>query len=129
MLEDLVKRHSLFWILPQKASDQVLGVGGDMAREGEPDVHDVPVGLLVGLRLEGRLATQELVGEDAQGPMVHSLAVRITLETDNLLSPQSPRCPYLDHLRRQVVQCPAHGGSPAAGGVHRPPKVRDLEIT
>ena len=82
MLEDLVKRHSLLWILPQKASDQVLGVGGDMAREGEPDVHDVPVGVLVGLRLEGRLATQELVGEDTQGPVVHSLAVRMTLQTD-----------------------------------------------
>ena len=129
MLEDLVKRHSLLWILPQKSSDQVLGVGGDMAREGEPDVHDVPVGLLVGLRLEGRLATQELVCEDTQGPVVHSLAVRVTLATDNLLSPQSPRCPHLDHLRRQVVQCPAHCCSPAAGGVHRPTKVRDLEIT
>ena len=129
MLEDLVKRHSLIWILLQKASDQVLGVGGDMTREVEPNVHDVPVGLLVGLRLEGWLAHQELIGEDAQGPVVHSLAVRMTLETDKLISPQSPRCPHLDHLRGQVVQCPAHGGPPAAGGVHGPPEVRDLEIT
>ena len=129
MLENIRKRHPLLRILPQEVPDQVLGVGGDVRREVEPDVDDVPVGVLVGLRLEGRLATQELVGEDAQGPVVHSLAVRVTLETDNLLSPQSPRCPHLDHLRRQVVQCPAHGGSPAAGGVHRPPKVRDLEIT
>ena len=81
MLEDLVKRHSLFWILPQKASDQVLGVGGDMAREGEPDVHDVPVGVLVGLRLEGGLSDQELVGEDAERPVVHPLTVGVTLET------------------------------------------------
>ena len=81
MLEDLVKRHSLLRILPEKTSDQVLGVGGDVCREHESDVDDVPVGLLVGLRLEGWLAHQELIGQDTQGPVVHSLAVGMTLET------------------------------------------------
>lgn len=81
MLEDLVKRHSLLRILPEKTSDQVLGVGGNVCRERESDVDDVPVGLLVGLRLKGWLAHQELIGQDAQGPVIHPLAVGLTLET------------------------------------------------
>lgn len=47
MLEDLVKRHPLLRILPEKAPDQVLGVTGDVRREGESDIDNVPVGLLV----------------------------------------------------------------------------------
>ena len=81
MLENIRKRHPLLRILPQEVPDQVLGVGGDVRREVEPDVDDVPVGVLVGLRLEGGLSDQELVGEDAERPVVNPLAVGVTLET------------------------------------------------
>ena len=81
MVENIRKRHPLLRILPQEVPDQVLGVGGDVRREVEPDVDDVPVGVLVGLRLEGGLSDQELVGEDAERPVVNSLAVGVTLET------------------------------------------------
>ena len=35
---------------------------------------------------------------------------------------------YLNHLRGQVVESAAHGGAPAAGRVHGPPEVGDLEV-
>ena len=38
------------------------------------------------------------------------------------------RVTYLNHLRGQVVESAAHGGAPAAGGVHGPPEVGDLEV-
>ena len=79
MLENIRKRHPLLRILPQEVPDQVLGVGGDVRREVEPDVDDVPVGVLVGLRLEGGLSDQELVGEDAERPVVHPFVMAKTL--------------------------------------------------
>ena len=39
------------------------------------------------------------------------------------------RVSYLNHLRGQVVESAAHGGAPAAGRVHGPPEVGDLEVT
>ena len=86
MLENIRKRHPLLRILPQEVPDQVLGVGGDVRREVEPDVDDVPVGVLFGLCLEGGLADQELVGEDAERPVVHPLTIEITLETWDMSS-------------------------------------------
>ena len=38
------------------------------------------------------------------------------------------RVTYLNHLRGQVVESAAHGGAPAAGRVHGPPEVGDLEV-
>ena len=38
------------------------------------------------------------------------------------------RVTYLNHLRGQIVESAAHGGAPAAGRVHRPPEVGDLEV-
>ena len=34
----------------------------------------------------------------------------------------------LDHLGREVVECPAHRPAAAVGRVHRPPEVRDLDV-
>ena len=38
------------------------------------------------------------------------------------------RVTYLNHLRGKVVKSAAHGGAPAAGRVHGPPEVGDLEV-
>ena len=38
------------------------------------------------------------------------------------------RVTYLNHLRGQIVESAAHGGAPAAGRVHGPPEVGDLEV-
>lgn len=35
---------------------------------------------------------------------------------------------YLDHLWRQVIERATQGRALGAGGVHRPPKVRDLQL-
>ena len=59
--ENLMERHPLLRVLPQEPPDQGPGLDGDMRREVEPDVDDLPVGLLFGLCLEGGLADQELV--------------------------------------------------------------------
>ena len=36
---------------------------------------------------------------------------------------------HLDHFRRQVVKGPAEGLTPGVGGMHRPAKVRNLELS
>ena len=66
--------------------------GLHVSRPLDVDAEDAVVGLVVALRLEGRLADQELVAEHTQRPQVHLLVVGRAL----------------DHLRRQVVQRPAH---------------------
>jgi len=112
MFQHVLEVHPLVGVLPEQLDDEVPGRAGDVGREPEVDVDDPLVGVLVGLGLEWRFADQELVGEDAECPVVHPLVVGLTL----------------DHLRRKIVQGPAHGGPSAAGGVHGPAKVGDLEV-
>ena len=112
MFQHVLEVNPLVGVLPQQLDDEVPGGARDVGGEPQVDVDDPLVGVLVGLGLKRRFTHQELVGEDAQGPVVHPLVVGLAL----------------DHLRGQVVQGPAHGGPPGAGGVHRPPEVGDLEV-
>jgi hypothetical protein len=66
----------------------------------------------VALGLKGRLADAELVGEDAQRPDVDGVVVVLVL----------------DHLGRQVVERATERGAAGGGRVHRPAKVRDLDL-
>lgn len=80
-------------------NDDVPGLVRDMRGEGEVHPADALVGVGVGLGLEGRLATQELVAQDPQGPQIHGLIVSLAFH----------------HLWGQVVQratqcCPSGGG-------------------
>ena len=40
--ENLLERHPLLRVPPQEPPDQGLGLDGDVRREVEPDVDDVP---------------------------------------------------------------------------------------
>ena len=40
--ENLLERHPLLWVLPEEPPDQGLGLDGDVRREMEPDVDNVP---------------------------------------------------------------------------------------
>ena len=112
MFQHVFEIHPLVRVLPEQLGDEVPGGARHVGREPEVDVDDPLVRVLVGFRLKRRFADQELVGEDAEGPVVDPLVVGLAL----------------DHLRREVVQGSAHGGPPAAGGVHRPAEVGDLEV-
>ena len=67
---------------------------------------------LVWLGLERRLADEELVAKDSEGPKVDLLVVRGAFH----------------HLRRQVVERSAHGGAAGRGRVNAPPEVGDLQV-
>ena len=45
--ENLMERHPLLRVLPQEPPDQGPGLDGDVRREVEPYVDDVPEGVLV----------------------------------------------------------------------------------
>ena len=79
MPEHILQRQPLLRALPQQPGDQVPRGARHVAREPQVDVDDPLVGVLVGLGLERRFPHQELVGEDPQSPMVHTLVVGVTL--------------------------------------------------
>ena len=96
MFQNVLQCDSVRGILPQEPCHQVPGLTGDVRGEPEVDAADPLVGVRVGLSLEWWLAHQELVGEDTEGPVVDSLVVGVAV----------------DHLGWEVVQGPAHRGSP-----------------
>ena len=79
MFQHVLEIQPLVRVLPEQLDDEVPGGARHVRREPEVDVDDplpLPlVGVLVGLRLKRRFADQELVGEDAEGPVVHPLVV------------------------------------------------------
>ena len=62
--------------------------------------------------LEGRFAAKELVGEDAKGPEVHLLIVRLLIH----------------HLWREVVERSTEGMPPVARRMHAPAEISQLEL-
>ena len=61
--------------MSQQLGDEVLGAGGEVPGPLDVDPGDSRVGLLVGLRLEGRLTGQEFEAEHSQSPQVDFLVV------------------------------------------------------
>ena len=66
-------------------------------------------------RLEGRPARDKLKSKDTHAPDIHTIAILLFTR--------------LHHLRRQVVECTAHGLSAIGGGVHAPTEVSQLDHT
>lgn len=95
--------------------DEISGLGADKGRNGHVALGDAPLGHDGGV-LEGGLADEELVGEDAEAPEVDLLVVRVVGGAG------------LDHLGGQVVEGAAHGLAAAVRGVDAPAEVGDLDL-
>lgn len=78
--------------LAQQPRDEVLGQDGHVVGVVDLERLNLLVRQLRVLRLERRLAHEELVAQDAQAPLVHRRVVRLALH----------------HLWRQIVQRAAH---------------------
>lgn len=95
--------------------NQITALGAHKRRDGHVGPSDPPLRHDGGI-LEGGLANEELVREDAEAPQVDLLVVRVVGGAG------------LDHLRGQVVEGAAHGLAAAVGGVHAPPEVGQLDL-
>lgn len=91
---DLLQTHALGGVAGQQAADEVHHLRGEVDREIDGDLQNFIIGLvLVGLGLEGSLASTQLIAEDTQTPNVGLFIVEL---------------PSND-LRRDVVEGPAEG--------------------
>ena len=112
VLHDLWQRPAAGGVLHEQARNEVLCAVGEEGGELEVDFGDAAVGLAVAVGLEGRVADEELVAEDAEGPDVHRLVVGLALH----------------HLGGEVVEGAAEGVALGGGGVNGPSEVCDLDL-
>ena len=113
MVFDLVEGESLGGIIGEDVRNEVSGFGRHELGELQVYFLYSIIGCLVVLCLEGRVAHEELVAQDAQAPDVDFVVVG----------------EVIDHLGGQVVKSAAEGLPPVIGGVDAPPEVSYLDST
>jgi hypothetical protein len=110
---NLGQGESLVRIISKNAADEVFDFVTQPHGELQVYLFYSVIGCLVVLRLEGRIADDELVAEDAERPNVHLVVVGLVI----------------DHLRRQIVESATEGLPPVVRSVDAPPKVSNLNCT
>ena len=80
MLQHVCEIDPSLRILPEQLRHEVPRPLRHVGRKPKVHAHDPPVSVVVGRGLKWRAAHDELVGEDAEGPVVHPLVVGLAID-------------------------------------------------
>jgi len=112
VLQYILQLQSLTGTLSQQSRDQILGLCTQVRGILDINSRDSLVSLVVGVGLEWRFPHEELVGENSETPEINLVIMEGSFY----------------HLRREVVQSPAHCASSTVGSVYRPTKISNLDV-
>ena len=119
MQTHLLQAHALVGIGHEDLLAEVLRVVAQCVKGAhgivsllQVQVRDVRVGVVLILPCEGRLARQELEAEDAYGPLVDFLIVRL----------------LVDKFRCHIIDCAAESRPSLVNSVRRPAKVTQFNM-